>query len=423
MVKKVSKKGKMVARIAAIAALFQTGCASMPVAHKDKQSVQVTAEQVAVQNMTTEEEEHFRKFFADYAKKSPTAQKVLTELYQQNASVALFDKEPDENNIFDAGLSNEDEVGLNRRMEELGVPLGNTFFHEAEHVLHLKQAHTNGINAASFKSLDDVYVYCTIMEGLAERKAKMVCVEYDYGPWFSEAAKERAEAVFNERIKTTCRDFEERLAYEKAAVILANSETNTLPNQRYFERNPNWDEIISIMSRGEVRHLDVVPQPTLPFLHLCILKELEKNPNAMSLDEFDLSCALAHRSVLQQNEADIRETISDVLMQTYAACENTGTPLQQDTLYSFLYLIGWPTAAQQALIDREEKTFDEVRAENLAAIPIPELLDGAVNLIQSEDVQAYQIYETRYYGKMFYFEKQILCPAPQTQTRNRVHTR
>ena len=421
MVKKVSQKGKIVARMAAIAALFQAGCANVQSA--DKEPAQIIARQLATQSMTPEEEEHFRQFFEEYAKKSPTAQKVLTDLYNQNAVVALFDKEQDENNILDAGLSNEDEVGLNRALKEKNIPLEHTFFHEAEHVLHLKQAHTNGINAASFKSLDDVYIYCTIMEGLAERKAMIVGMEYDYGPWFSEAAKERGEMAFTERMKTNGREFEERLSYEKAAVILANSETNTLPNQRYFKRDPNWDEIISIMSRGEVTHLDVLPEPTLSFLHLFILKELEKNPDAAQLDDLDLSCALAHRSVLRQDESALKDMVAALLAETYTACEKTGIPFNQETQYSFLYLMGWPTNEQRKMIDSGEKTFDEVRADNLKLIPLEELFDGAVNLIQSEDVQAYQIYETKYYGKMLNFEKQVLCPTPRAPVRDRAQTR
>jgi hypothetical protein len=177
------------------------------------------------------------------------------------------------------------------------------------------------------------------------------------------------------------------------------------------------------MSGGEVTEIPVLPQPTLTFLHLCILKGLEKNPDATEPSDFDLSCTLSHQSALRQNEFALKEMVAGLLAETYMACEKTGTPFSQDTQYSFLYLMGWPTNAQREMIDSGEKTFDEVRADNLAKIPLKELFDGAEAVIGAPDVQAYNTYETQNYAKMLHIEKQIFCPEQTVPVRHKQSTR
>jgi len=420
MVKK-SSKGKMIARAAALTALLQTGCLLMPsgneVRHEEKKPG------LTLTNMEPEEKKDLKDFFVDYSLRSPTAKRTLKDLAKLGTTIEFFEKDVDENRIFDAGLSDENVLSLNRLMAEKEVPFDDTFFHESEHVLHLNAAHRHGINGASFRSLDDVYIYGTIMEALAYHKAALCCAEYEYGPERFAEAQEYAKQVFLDRMSANNKAFEERLSYERAALARASFETNVLPNQVYFKGEPDWNEVITIMSRGEITEVPVLPQPTPTFLHLCVLQGLEKNPDATKPSDFDLSCTLAHQSSLWQDESDIKQMVAGLLAETYIACEKTGTPLSQDTQYSFLYLMGWPTSAQSEMIDAEEKTFDEVRADNLAQIPLKELFDGAQALIESPDVQAYNTYETQNYGKMLHIEKQIFCPEQVLPVRHKQSTR
>ena len=411
----------MMVRAAALTALLQTGCLLMPSGNGATHEPRKPG--LTLTHMAPEEEKKLKDFFEDYSRRSPAAKRTLEDLAKLSTTIEFFEKDVDENNIFDAGLSDENVLSLNRLMAAKGVPFDDTFFHEAEHVLHLTAAHRHGINGASFRSLDDVYVYGTIMEALAYYKAALCCAEYEYGPGRFMEAQKHAKQVFLDRMSANNKAVEERLSYEQAALARASFETNTLPNQVYFKSEPDWNEVITIMSRGEITEVPVLPQPTPTFLHLCVLNGLEKNPQATKPSDLDLSCTLAHKSSLWQNESDIKQMVAGLLAETYMACEQTGTPLSKDTQYAFLYLVGWPTNAQREMIDSGEKTFDEVRADNLAQISLKELFEGAEALIEAPDVQAYNTYETQNYGKMLHIEKQIFCPEQTVPVRHKQSTR
>lgn len=422
--KQISRKGKLVARMAAVAALLQAGCAVVPHSSRSEK-VSVVQNQKAVglhfENMTPEEEANLRELITAYGLRSSSGMKLLKEMARQGVTIEFFDKDLNEDRILDAGLSSEDTISLNRKMKENGVSFDNTFFHESEHAVHLKAAHTHGINAHSFASLDDVYVYATLLEGLAYRKAAMCCAEYE--------GKSKAEVVaegdnaFRDRMQVSSKPMEERSSYEKAAVALANCETNVLPNQVYFKSNPDWNQVVAILSRDEVKDLPVLPEPSLMFLNLCLLREIQKNPDARTLEDLDISCGLSNRELLRRDDMGIKKMISNLLMETVDACRATPQSVSKDTLYSFLYLIGWPTAQQMEMLERGEKTFDEVREENLAEFSTPDLFDSAIDLIQSPEVQACNIDETRYYGKILQFEKQILCSQSIDKNLRREKTR
>ena len=368
-------------------------------------------------NMTFEEKRKLNEFFEEYGEKSPAAEQVFKSLEELKTPIAFFEKDAEEGKLFDAGISDDSSLSLNRLMEDKGLPFDDTFFHEAEHVLHLTAAHQHGINSASFASLDDVYVYRTIMEALAYRKAALCCAEHRYGPSDFERVKARADKAFLDRMSASNKSPDERRSYEKSAVVHINSETNILANHMFFQTNPDWNEIVKIMSRGEVTEVPVLPQPTLDFLHFCILKGLEKNPNATKLSDFDLSCALAYQSELRKDEPAIKKSISNLLLETYGSCEKTDKPLSEETKYSFLYLMGWPRKKQLDAVDAGLKTFDDVIAENLSQISLKELFDGATKLIGSPDVQAYNTYKTKNYGKLLHIERQILQPESDLPDR------
>ena len=426
MAKKISRKGRLIGRMAALATLLQSGCAtlSQPTQNQPVDTIIQTDNQgLKLKDMTPEEQADFKSFIVDYSKTSPTARQVLKDLARLGTTIEYFEKEADSNDIFDAGLSDEKVISLNRLMFAKGVPFDDTFFHESEHVLHVTEAHRHGINAASFRSLDDVYIYGTIMEALAYRKAALCCAEHELGQTKAAEAHELANIVFLSRMSADNKVMAERHSYEESAFYRKTFETNRLPNQVYFKTEPDWNQVISIMSRGEVTEVPVLPKPTPQFLHLCILNELEKNPNLTNPRDFDLSCVFKNREFLLQDEMEIKRGIADLMMETYVAMEKTDRPWSQETQYSFLYLMGWPNAEQLEKIQNEEISFDEVRDVNLAQIPVLELFDSAANLLDSPDVQAYNTYETQNYGKLLRLEKQILYPFSNEPIHHQSKTR
>ena len=413
----------MAARILALAALLQTGCAAVsnPKGKPNKNPVvqQVTHRGWAFKDVTPEEKRNLQRFFIQYAQASPTARQMLHALADAGTTIEFFDKEQDSNNLFDAGLSDENVLGLNRKMIAKGVSFDDTFFHEGEHVLHLREMLRCGINARSFRSLDDLYTYLNLMEALAYRKAALCRGEYKYHPDF-ERAKKEADEVFLARLSAETMAVEERQAYEEAAIARANTETNILPNQVYFNSEPNWNQLVSVMSRGEVTQMPILPKPTLSFLTLCIFRELEKNPNAQSLDEFDLSCVLAHQSTLCQDEGAIKKFISSLLIETYDACCNTQhAPMSEKTQQSFLYLSGWPNRQQMESVNQGSLDFVDAMEDNLRQFAVEDLFDAAQELIESKEVQSYATPQTQHYGRLLYFEKQVLCSEGENQRQSK----
>ena len=304
-----------------------------------------------------------------------------------------------------------------------GILFPDTVFHEAEHVLHMNAAYQHGINALSFKSLNDIYIYCTLMEALACRKAAIVCAEYDNGLESFAQAKTLGADAFEKRMMVGDRPIEERWSYEQSAMAHLLLETNALPNQVYFPRNPDWNQVVSILSRGEVTKVSHLPEPSLMFINACILKEMEKHPNAKRIDEFDMSCALNNRSSLWKDELAIKRMIYSVLLETHDACVKTHRVFSSEIQYAFLYWMGWPTATQMDLITAKEKTFNEVQEENFSEFTTEQMFDAAESLIALPEVQSYHLNETENYGRMLHFSRQILLPEKGAILRRSEKTR
>ena len=405
--KKFSLGSKKILRILALMGVLQTGCASLQPFQKDPDSMTVQLQSPSlIKNLTPKEKIFWKKFIKNYSQKSMAARKILSELFHQNAKIQFFVQKPDKNNVFLAGKSDENTLGLNRLIESKRVSLADTFFHEAEHVAHLKRAHQNGINAASFASLDDVYIYATLLEALAYRKAALCCAEYNG----VKNPKRLADSIFIERLKNDKKDIYERLSYEQSAFTIANLETNSLPKQVYFKNNPDWDKIVSILSRDEVKKVPVFPQPTILFLGSCLASELEKHPNANTLSELDLSCALVHKSALQKNEVDIKRSISNFLIKIDDICCHSGHSLSREMRKKFFYYIGCPDLEQERKIAQKKTNFMDVRDLNLKKFKTSELFDAAIDLIRSPQIQAYQNPKISLYARILAFEKMILVP-------------
>ena len=409
---------KKMMQVAALAALLQGGCTSTSTLNERlSDSSDREKKALVLDNLTSDEEKYLHSFMDDYAQKSPTAKKLLEELTRQNAHLNFFNADLGVGNIFHAGLSDENNLGLNRDIKQKGVSFANTFFHEGEHVVHLKQSHKNGINACSFSSLNDVYIYATLLEALAYRKAALCCDEYAQKLSPKQIA-ENANDTFKKRLRVSAKYMEERLTYERDAIMMANFETNTLPNQIYYKRKPDWDKIVSVLSRGEVKKVPFLPQPTLLFLSACLYRELEKHPNAQSLDDLDISCALTNRSALQKNEKEIKAMVSSLLVEVYDLCQESDKTLSEKMMYAFLYTIGWPNKKQQEKIDQKMVDFEAVRDENLSKFKTGDLFDRAIMLLNSKEVQSHKIPKFEIYPKVLKFEKMILVPDDKRQKIN-----
>ena len=405
----IYSKSKALLRVAAIAALFQGGCISQTDSAPTTSSgvfQKKVFKKMPMPSLTEQEKQQYEHLMQNYATRSLSARKVLQELVEQNISLELFTKEQDKDNLFRAGETGKNSIRLNRLIKEKSVSLEDTFFHEAEHALHLKQATDAGINSCSFSSLNDIYIYVSLMEALAYRKAALCTMEYHR----VKAAQKKAMDIFNMRFSAKGKDTDERFNYEKDAIMLINSDTNVLPNQVYFKENPNWNRIASILSRGEVTKIVGLPQPTLTFLNLCLLRELEKHPNAQKLEDLNISCALANRSSLQKDQRAIKEMISNLALEVYAMCQKTKKGFSEQTNDSFLKIIGWPTAQQKAEIERKKTTFQKVRDDNLAHFKTGELFDLMDNLLSSDEIKAYNPPKIEQYRKILKFGKMFLIP-------------
>ena len=411
--KTLSSKIKNLGRILALSAVFQAGCE----AFNSNSETHQKQNELTLLDLSPVERETINCFIQDYSERSPAAKKVFQELNQQGARFEFYDENPDEKGLFWAGRSSEDVLSINRKIVENGVSFPNTFFHEAEHVIHLKRAHQQGINAHSFSSLNDVYVYATLLEALAYRKAALCCSEYGNKDKTPKEISAHAESIFRERLTTKNKELDERFSYEEDAIKMANSETNTLPNQVYFPSKVDWNHVVSVLSRGEVKKVPVMPQPTLLFLNVCLYRELEKHPKAEKLDDLDISCLLKNRSELQKDDKGIKENLSNFLINIFNICQKKERQLSNETKGQFLYLIGWPTAKQQQQIDQGKTDVKSVYDSNLARFDTAVLFNSAEKLLQSPEVSAYRDPEIELYRKMIHFEKMILLPQKTSEMK------
>ncbi len=413
---------KFFLRMLALIGCLQAGCTSPFQKTQLSDDAQLRYTNSFLGELPSGERRFWRNFIEDYAQKSPTSKKLLADLLRQNARLKMFTKQAGKDNVFRAGESTENLLKLNRLIQTKGISLPDTFFHEGEHVIHLKRAHQHGINARSFSSLNDVYIYATLLEALAYRKAAICCAEYEKKLTEAEIQK-KAKDVFERRLLTRHHDPNVRSSYERSAIILTNSETNQLPNQVYFDKNVDWNQIVSILSRSEVKEISVLPQPTLTFLSLCLLRELEKHPDAKELKDLDISCVLANKTSLQKDQLAIKTLISDHLMEVYDACQKKEKRLSKNMRNSFLYLIGWPDKQQHEQIESKKTTFKKVRDFNLSQFEIGELFDRAQELIKSPEVRAYNDPYIRHFEQILRFEKMILVPSKKQKIKTKQLTR
>ena len=408
--------GKTVRLLSLVTLLQGMNCVEMKPKDAETQGKEKTPSSLVMTSLTPQQEKELADFMKDYASKSPSARKLLEELAFQGASLYLFDKEADKDNLFQAGESDENGLGLNKSIKEKGVSLENTFFHEAEHVVHLKRAHNLGINASSFSSLNDVYIYASLLEALAYRKAALCCAEYEQ-KLSPEELQKMAQEVFEKRFLTKGKDKDERLFYEKKAIMMANSDTKKLPNQVYFGKKTDWNKIVSLLSRGEIKEVSALPQPTLTLLGVCLLREIRKNPAAEKLEDLGITCVLKNKSDLQKDEQAIKVMISELMMETYTMCLKTKRPFPQKTYNDFLKLIGWPDKKQLIQIKQGKTTLKKVRDFNLKQFETGALFDEAEKLLKSPEVKAFNVPDMQVFSKILHFEKMILVPRKTTKLK------
>ena len=412
--KTLSKQAKTFFRIIALATLLQGAGCKNPESKKfsDTSSQTQPAAFLKMPSLTAPEKQEMTDLMNEYASKSPSARKILSELANQGASLVFFTKDVNPtNNLYLAGRANGNTLELNRLNKEKNVSVEDTFFHEGEHLVHLNRAHKHGINALSFSSLDSAFIYVSLLEGLAYRKAALCCMEYASNGMTRAEITQKATDIFQNRFLTKTKDLEERLDYEQEALKLLNCEAKALPNQVYFKKNPDWNKLVSILSRGEVREISVLPQPTLTMLGFFLFKEIEKKPDAKKLEDFELSCVLSHKTALQSDPVAIKRAISNTLILMYGKCQKSGHPFSAGLRYSFLNLMGWPNADQTEQIMQKKITFEKVRDSNLEKFELGEFFDKVERLLLSPEIKAMNIPDTQINAKVFHFEKMLLVPS------------
>lgn len=416
-------KGKQIKKIMRpILGLIATGAVALGCQSRMSNKTHYAQEyKKLIVNASPSEQCELNRVITDFATHSPSARKILDEILLCAPTISFFEEKPGEDRSVLGGSGGDDELLLNSNVEVREVePLERTFFHEGEHVAHLKMAHALGINALSFASLDDVFCYNALIEALAERKSAICLAERELYPLNKEKEKHIksiGEEAFLRALCGTNRDMVIQNAYVEQTMKMANGETNALPNQVYFKENPDWDNIVKRISRGEVTKVPILPVPTLQFMNVCLLREIEKHPDAKSLDDFDVSCSLSNRSILGKDEAAIKRMISDMLMEVVQGMveKPTGKELSSEVTDAFVYWIGFPDDKQQEQIDNGKIDFDAVRDFNLAPLKTSEMFDAAENLIQSAEVQSFDTPETKTFGRILHFGKQIVLPAPKSR--------
>ena len=407
----INKKSQNLARLTAIAALLQCGGFVNETRAED---VPVQPAGALTTKLTQDETQDFAALLRDYAEKSPAARKLIGEFAGLGEGAKLSDPDVAK---YCLELARRKGHISHEVLEDKQVPFAERVFHEIEHKLQLKQAADNNINAASFATVDDLYTYLTLIEALAERKATLCREEYARGGEGFQQARTLANIAFNKRLLVHESPIPRYTKNEEAAVFLTNTEPPVFANQTYFGPNPNWDEIVSVLSRGEVTKMPVEPRVSLNFLSVCLWRGLEKNPNATSIKDFDVSCALSHLSELQKDEKTIKTVISDALVEVYNSCVKTGKPVSPKMRQMFSYLAGVANAEQEKAIAAGKMARIDAFNENLKEFSVPELFDLAINLVESPEVQAYQTNATKKLGKILRFEKQILVPPMKINTR------
>lgn len=407
----INKKSQNLARLTAIAALLQCGGFVNETRAED---VPVQPAGALTTKLTQDETQDFAALLRDYAEKSPAARKLIGEFAGLGEGAKLSDPDVAK---YCLELARGKGHLSHEVLEDKQVPFAERVFHEIEHILQLKQAADNNINAASFATLDDLYTYLTLIEALAERKATLCREEYARGGEGFQQAKTLANIAFNKRLLVHESPIPRYTKNEEAAVFLTNTEPPVFANQTYFGPNPNWDEIVSVLSRGEVTKMPVEPRVSLDFLSVCLWKGLERNPNATSVKDFDISCVLSHQSELQKDEVGIKRIISNGVREVYYSCVKTGKPISPSVTQMFKYLSGVPTAEQEKEIAAGKMTRDAALETNWKGFSVPEMFDLAIDFVESPAVRAYQTDATKRFGKILRFEKQILVPPMKINAR------
>lgn len=408
------KKNKTLRFLGALmaAAAVSKGCVSADLDSKPDKEIDIRPFFVNRCEQTDEIAQDISRFCLQ----SPSAQKLLQDVKKCSPCFLLEDVAPDSDGNVDGGKCDGKNLILNINPQVRSVKsLFDTFLHEAEHLVHLAAGKKMGINALSFASLDDLFCYNSILEALAERQVAVCFAEKECFPMSLQDQKE-IEAIgdkaFLDSLLCVSRETSVQDAYVMQTLLFANEDTKTLPNQRFFNENPNWDEIVCILSRGQVKKMPLMPKPTLQFMGLCLLREIQKHPTATSVDAFDLSCVLQNRSALKKDELAVKTFVSDMLFEVIEKAEKNGYRFSPEEQQSLCYWLGFPTVEQVALIQSNQATFNDLRQANLNALKTQELFDATIELVENieQKNELKECFSKDHYAKILRFSKQILYP-------------
>ena len=113
--------------------------------------------------------------------------------------------------------------------------------------------------------------------------------------------------------------------------------------------------------------------------------------------------------MLVKDEVTIKRMISDLLLELVCSLPNT-KGVSPETANEFVYWMGLPDKNQQEMINNKKTDFTTVRDSNLARFTTKDMFEAAETLINKPEIQRFNTLDTKYFGRMLHFSKQILLP-------------
>ena len=303
--------------------------------------------------------------------------------------------------------------------------------HESEHSRHTYLAEQKGYDHQA--TLDDRYTFLTIKEGLAERNACAVTLEYlDKHPEArSLLAYQKPEGNSPQEDKLLKRiEMFHNMIQDLYAQRQSGSEINDIaagvfdrrmslkdtPDwdlswQRYEKNAPgkyhrevspkgedDWNQIVSDISEGRVCQIKDLPMVSCEFVKKCISSELDRMPDAKSLNELDISCAHRNKKHIIPDEIGIRDTIISTMFDIQRIDAENGKTIPPELLQKINgYLgvelsqnlreeMGWLAGMDT---DSEYRAKANIAQSHLRQKSTKESLDGALALLNSPEAKTY----------------------------------
>ncbi len=269
--------------------------------------------QSLITQTTDEEDKNTLLQLIKWAEEIPSGRNVLNALKKHKTQLFMLNLVGDEYGVSFPDLSG---VCLNSALlnqDENRYLAFAAFIHEAEHIRVMGLSHQNGIGLTSFQSLDDQYIFGTINESLAVRKSVQAVQElikkhpdWPYAKkWQDLLNREYATKGNLKHIADLA--FEKRMENLTGLGASLHYETHIpqikeeIQNQRKFPKNPDWNQIIKMITDNEVKSVSVFPVPSFYMARSMIFNEMAKQEENIGnytpkLKDLDLSCIIKNKA-------------------------------------------------------------------------------------------------------------------------------